>query len=737
MFDIIIPTYNTPENLLLECLNGIQRQRIDHSLINAILINDAGRAIDVDGIKPLYDFQISYYVNEINVGPGICRQLGIEKASDWIVFCDADDVLSKDALLQYFNLIRQDKNIDIIYPAQINLLDEFLVQQTVPNNFPDGLYAVCINKRFLTQHPDIKFLPYYYHEDGLFTMQCAIHNPRIVCANGEIIAHRIGRYESLATFKNTAIYDLSLIVSAYAIYHHFLNEQEQLYLCNDQRNFYIEMLLSRLTFSDALENKDNKVFIDLLSFFITCIKRALPYEIVEYFIKNFDQTIFNCDIEEYYSSNFLNDLTQFCENDNQTIFTYLSQMGKLAFETYVKLNNIILPECTITIPTYNNSKQQIERVLNHFSRQSAVKYINILIIDDGSTNNELSLVEYPENLKIQIIRSKFNKGVGRARQIGLDNVHTPYVMFFDMDDDIIYDDIVWHYLAFLMTHPDYTGIRGKEIWRNPTQNDELQEDISLNSLHGLCCKVDTLREYGIKFKPWQYAEDGMFTCTILLYGLKIKSLKKETFYFRDRGYLTENIESTIGNLNFATDSCLIIRALLEIMNSTKANSEIIDNCKDCLINEVQNLSNSLFPYGKDEDLDTIKTQFLRDHVIDPRIKNILSIYYLYEAVRIIPFAILRTIKQQPWAWENSSLIMVIDNLLANDDCYYIKMASGTENKIYTIDGLEKETIEWFHDYLDYCKNLQQECKDLTINLPIQAIKHQPWNYKTYQWKGRN
>ena len=117
------------------------------------------------------------------------------------------------------------------------------------------------------------------------------------------------------------------------------------------------MLLSRLTFSDALENKDNKVFIDLLSFFITCIKRALPYEIVEYFIKNFDQTIFDCDIEEYYSSNFLNDLTQFCENDNQTIFTYLSQMGKLAFETYVKLNNIILPECTITIPTYNNSKQ--------------------------------------------------------------------------------------------------------------------------------------------------------------------------------------------------------------------------------------------------------------------------------------------------------------------------------------------------------------------------------------------
>lgn len=50
--------------------------------------------------------------------------------------------------------------------------------------------------------------------------------------------------------------------------------------------------------------------------------------------------------------------------------------------------------------------------------------------------------------------------------------------------------------------------------------------------------------------------------------------------------------------------------------------------------------------------------------------------------------------------------MVIDNLLANDDCYYVKMASDAENKIYTIDGLEKETIEWFYDYLDYCKNLQ-------------------------------
>jgi hypothetical protein len=112
-----------------------------------------------------------------------------------------------------------------------------------------------------------------------------------------------------------------------------------------------------LTFSDALENKDNQTFVNLLSFFITCIKRALPYEIVEYFIQNFSETIFNCNIYDYYPSNFLNDLTQFCENDNQTIFNYLSQMGKLAFETYVKLNNIALPECTITIPTYNNSKQ--------------------------------------------------------------------------------------------------------------------------------------------------------------------------------------------------------------------------------------------------------------------------------------------------------------------------------------------------------------------------------------------
>lgn len=736
MFDIVIPTYNTPENLLLDCLNGIQQQQIDHSLINVILINDAGQTIDIDSIKSLYDFQISYYVNEINAGPGACRQFGIEKASNWVVFCDADDILLRDALQQYFNLIQQDKDIDIIYPAQINLLNEFIVQQTVPNNFPDGLYAVCINKHFLTQHSDIQFLPYYYHEDGLFTVQCAIHNPHVVCANGEIVAHRIGRYESLATFKNTAIYDLSLMASVYAIYHHFLNSQEQLYLYNNQKNFYIEILLSRLTFSDALEHKDDKIFMNLLSFFITCIKRALPYEITEYFTKNFGQIIFNYDIENYYSSNFLNDLTQFCKDDNRTIFNYLSQMGKLAFEAYAELNNIILPECTVTIPTYNNSKQQIERILNHFSEQSAAKFINILIIDDGSTNNELSLVKYPENLKIQVLRSEFNKGVGRARQIGLDNVHTPYVIFFDMDDDIIYDDIIWHYLTFLIAHPDYTGIRGKEIWKNPAQNNELQEDITLNSLHGLCCRTDKLREYNIKFKPWQYAEDGMFTCTILLYGLKIKSLEKETFYFRDRGYLTENIESTVGNLNFATDSCLVIRELLEIMNSTKANPEIIENCKDCLINEVQSLSNSLFPYGKDEELDTIKTQFLRDHVIDPRIKNILSIYYLYEAIRVIPFVILRVIKQQPWAWENSSLIMVIDNLLANDDCYYVKMASDTENKIYTIDGLEKETIEWFHDYLDYCKNLQQECKDLIINLPTQAIKHQPWNYKTYQWKGR-
>lgn len=114
---------------------------------------------------------------------------------------------------------------------------------------------------------------------------------------------------------------------------------------------------------------------------------------------------------------------------------------------------------TVIIPVYNRArllKRALESVLNQSHPAS-----EIIIVDDGSTDNTLSLLE-PYLKQIKIIRQK-NQGVSAARNRGIKEAGSDWLAFLDSDDEWLPNRLE-NAVNFLRTNPDCRIFQCEEIW---------------------------------------------------------------------------------------------------------------------------------------------------------------------------------------------------------------------------------------------------------------------------------
>ena len=90
---------------------------------------------------------------------------------------------------------------------------------------------------------------------------------------------------------------------------------------------------------------------------------------------------------------------------------------------------------SIIVPAYNAAKY-IKRQLYSIIGQS-YKDIQIIIIDDGSTDNTLDICKEIslQDDRVEVYHQE-NKGVSAARNYGLNLIHSEFVIFFDADDEV-------------------------------------------------------------------------------------------------------------------------------------------------------------------------------------------------------------------------------------------------------------------------------------------------------------
>ncbi len=89
---------------------------------------------------------------------------------------------------------------------------------------------------------------------------------------------------------------------------------------------------------------------------------------------------------------------------------------------------------SIITPIYNGEKY-IEECIKSVLNQS-YKNIEMIIIDDGSTDNSENIIKKYSNSfpYIKYIKCKENKGVWSARNIGIENARGRFIAFLDTDD---------------------------------------------------------------------------------------------------------------------------------------------------------------------------------------------------------------------------------------------------------------------------------------------------------------
>lgn len=141
-------------------------------------------------------------------------------------------------------------------------------------------------------------------------------------------------------------------------------------------------------------------------------------------------------IIEYFASTKVNLSTEVA---NRILSSYYEDCENSCIRNR-KHNFLNKPDLSIIIPTYNNANY-IERAVESVITQDTEFSFEIIIINDGSTDDtKLVLSRYNSNKNIIIINQD-NKGFSGARNIGIDNANGKYIMFLDSDDYLAPDAI--------------------------------------------------------------------------------------------------------------------------------------------------------------------------------------------------------------------------------------------------------------------------------------------------------
>lgn len=213
-------------------------------------------------------------------------------------------------------------------------------------------------------------------------------------------------------------------------------------------------------------------------------------------------------------------------------------------------NNIL----TFVVPVYNVA-HYIERCLKSICNQEGINKANILIIDDESPDNSIEIAEtylnnYPD-IKWKIIRQK-NKGLGGARNTGIENSTTPYIWFVDSDDELVdgalfkvlstindYDDVI----TFSYIEEPNSIERGLTKTIEHLSGPEMIRYSAANQVWRNIYRTNFLKKNKIYFREKFYHEDGEFSMRIyaLAKSISYYPILIYRYYTNNGGSITNNI----------------------------------------------------------------------------------------------------------------------------------------------------------------------------------------------------
>ena len=246
---------------------------------------------------------------------------------------------------------------------------------------------------------------------------------------------------------------------------------------------------------------------------------------------------------------------------------------------------------SVIIPVYN-VEDYLAECLDSVVHQT-LKEIEIILVDDGSTDNSLKIMqEYKEKYSNIVVFSHENHGSGFTRNVGLQKVRGEYIQFVDSDDVLeltmleeVYQEAVSRDADMVLFDADViceagqeeiaknynykkSGIypdaySGKEMTNRLLDNGDYRSTVYMRFV-----KTQVIREYQITFPEGAIHEDEWFSLKSMFCCQRVVNISKQFYHRRFR----EN--SVMTSANYAKSCVGYMKTLNYMIEEYKVNGEM-------------------------------------------------------------------------------------------------------------------------------------------------------------------
>lgn len=239
-----------------------------------------------------------------------------------------------------------------------------------------------------------------------------------------------------------------------------------------------------------------------------------------------------------------------------------------------------LPKISIIIPVYN-AEDSLPLCIESILTQSYSDF-ELLLINDGSTDysGQVCNKYVREDNRIKVFHQE-NKGVSRARNVGLNNAKGKWVLFCDSDDYLVSDNSLSSLQEYynddisLIQFSHYNIKDGVVINNNEqdsqdyilSKNKFLQEKLFKKELWKHLFRRSIIESYHIRFlEEISYAEDWEFVITYVQYIETVYISRKKVY---SHIYHISSLMTQVYDVKFLFQHLCVLEAFLSLKSKDK------------------------------------------------------------------------------------------------------------------------------------------------------------------------
>lgn len=300
---------------------------------------------------------------------------------------------------------------------------------------------------------------------------------------------------------------------------------------------------------------------------------------------------------------------------------------------------------SIIMPVYNSEKY-LSKAINSVLEQT-YKNIELILIDDGSTDNSLNILKEYENKdsRIKVFRQE-NAGQFKARNMGIKVSEGEYITFLDSDDwlepnmieTMIKLQLVYNADIVRCTYIDEHVEENRQVYNRSMFNtitciekQEFTEKLypiflntqQLNSVWGQLIKKDIIKEFNIN-EDIKIAEDLLFNLNLYSDTNKIILMPNAYYHYRTNSESITNTKNKKSVLYRFNNKITVYSEFYKYIQIWDINTDDnIDRVNKKILNEVNKCINELYTFkiSKKERIAILKIMYEK---LKTRIPNIFN-----------------------------------------------------------------------------------------------------------------